>query len=885
MGSSPNLSGSITMTDNASAVLTKVRGEMERTNASATKGGTAATGYGAGWAKAAIGIGVAAVGVATLKRVLVDSMQAAIQDQKSVTSLSVALKNLGLASQDANLQAWTKSVQSATGASDDLIRNGLLRMVSATKDVETAQSAVLLSMDIAAAGYTDQESAAKALSAAYLGNTTALTRLKLPLDKAILASGDMKAITAELSTLVGGQAATAAETYAGKLQRVNTAIDEASEGLGRGLLTALDAVSEAMGGPDGAVSLIDDIGVGLQRNGEGAAAFVKAMGNIGSTIPGLSGVAGALDDILKTQGGIVGFAQQGIFSLIGNDVDMVTAMLDRNSEAFARVASQTEGVTASFKDANGVDHIYIDGVEQVTTASMAAAAQQEALGIIVDDTAEALKTAAERVSGLAQAMGLLDTKAGQQQALMSWRDGLAEFVEKPSADAALGLVDDFQSAYDSFKEGGVKQAKFVIKNYADMRDAIKNSGMSEAGQRELLEPLQEARREARLLLTTLDLLDGKRVAVSVVLSQLGAAAPYVTTNSAAGGYISGPGTGTSDSIPARLSNGEYVIRAAAVRAIGVSNLNMLNAQGFAKGGPATFSNPGPTNISMAGYNYTPGRGASVGTPYSSNPDWTGGKNDIGRLPTYETGRVAQAAEAAEKAAEAAEKAARAAEEAARAEAARLAEIHRQQQIIIGQARDILADAQQTRNDYARTTASTSIGYGSISGFSSMASDWAALSMRAPGTDGAGGPASSAGSISDYMSGRLARVKSFGQVLSKLALAGLNTSTLKEVINAGPDEGLTLGQALLDAGVAEIGKVNAIQRSLEDTSGAIGAFGGNSIFGGAVVDAYGNYTSVVGSNGGVDDTPIQVNLMLDGQTVVTQLLSLKRANGGQSLGLA
>ena len=247
--------------------------------------------------------------------------------------------------------------------------------------------------------------------------------------------------------------------------------------------------------------------------------------------------------------------------------------------------------------------------------------------------------------------------------------------------------------------------------------------------------------------------------------------------------------------------------------------------------------------------------------------------------------MAQAAEAAEKAAEAAEKAARAAEEAARAEAARLAEIHRQQQIIIGQARDILADAQQTRDDYARTTASTSIGYGSISGFSSMASDWAALSMRAPGTDGAGGPASSGGSISDYMSGRLARVKSFGQVLSKLALAGLNTSTLKEVINAGPDEGLTLGQALLDAGVAEIGKVNAIQTSLENNAGAIGAFGGNSIFGGAVVDAYGNYQRVVSGNGGSDDTPIQVNLMLDGQTVVTQLLSLKRNNGGAALGLA
>nr|WP_284509398.1 phage tail tape measure protein [Caballeronia sp. GAFFF2] len=46
---------------------------------------------------------------------------------------------------------------------------------------------------------------------------------------------------------------------------------------------------------------------------------------------------------------------------------------------------------------------------------------------------------------------------------------------------------------------------------------------------------------------------------------------------AAGGYISGPGSGTSDSIPARLSNGEFVMTADAVRRIGVSSLNAMNS--------------------------------------------------------------------------------------------------------------------------------------------------------------------------------------------------------------------------------------------------------------------------------------------------------------------
>lgn len=56
---------------------------------------------------------------------------------------------------------------------------------------------------------------------------------------------------------------------------------------------------------------------------------------------------------------------------------------------------------------------------------------------------------------------------------------------------------------------------------------------------------------------------------------------------ASGGFVRGPGTATSDSIPARLSNGEFVVRAAAVRAVGLQTLHRMNsmsAPGFAAGG-------------------------------------------------------------------------------------------------------------------------------------------------------------------------------------------------------------------------------------------------------------------------------------------------------------
>lgn len=59
----------------------------------------------------------------------------------------------------------------------------------------------------------------------------------------------------------------------------------------------------------------------------------------------------------------------------------------------------------------------------------------------------------------------------------------------------------------------------------------------------------------------------------------GADKDFIGMKKATGGYISGPGTSTSDSIPAMLSNGEYVLNASSVEAIGVDNLNRINAAG------------------------------------------------------------------------------------------------------------------------------------------------------------------------------------------------------------------------------------------------------------------------------------------------------------------
>lgn len=73
---------------------------------------------------------------------------------------------------------------------------------------------------------------------------------------------------------------------------------------------------------------------------------------------------------------------------------------------------------------------------------------------------------------------------------------------------------------------------------------------------------------------------------------------------ASGGYVTGPGTATSDSVPARLSTGEYVLNASAVRRVGVDFLHALNGGmfaprwlgsrlAFAEGGQVPAAQPAP----------------------------------------------------------------------------------------------------------------------------------------------------------------------------------------------------------------------------------------------------------------------------------------------------
>ncbi len=73
---------------------------------------------------------------------------------------------------------------------------------------------------------------------------------------------------------------------------------------------------------------------------------------------------------------------------------------------------------------------------------------------------------------------------------------------------------------------------------------------------------------------------------------------------AQGGPVSGPGTGTSDSILARLSAGEYVVRAEAVRRWGVGFMDAING----------LTMPAVPRLSFADGGWLPSAAASATSP-------------------------------------------------------------------------------------------------------------------------------------------------------------------------------------------------------------------------------------------------------------------------------
>lgn len=218
----------------------------------------------------------------------------------------------------------------------------------------------------------------------------------------------------------------------------------------------------------------------------------------------------------------------------------------------------------------------LDDVKAVVPGYVAAmdAAEESTAG-----AGEAAEEAAAKINPLTRAMRRFGHVLNIRSALQAWKKSLADNVKKPSQETAVAAADAFMNTVGTYKEGGRAQAQFVSDNYATMKSTIENSGLSATVKANLLAPLEDAKAEADKVLNTLKLIDQQPISITYTSNGLPSYAQPGWVNpvrKAVGGLVTGPGSATSDSIPALLSNGEYVIRAAAARRLGLGTLNSLN---------------------------------------------------------------------------------------------------------------------------------------------------------------------------------------------------------------------------------------------------------------------------------------------------------------------
>lgn len=189
--------------------------------------------------------GVAATAFAT--KLARDGVRAALEDERSLAMLNKTLNNLGVGFNAGSVDNFINKLQFSTGVADDQLRPALNRLVLATGNLTQSQSLLNLALDVSAGTGKDLESVTVALAKAAGGQYTALQRLGVGLNKSVLESKDLDLITKSLTDKFAGQAQTAANTYAGKVQILNLAFNEFTEAIGYGALDAIDSITTALG--------------------------------------------------------------------------------------------------------------------------------------------------------------------------------------------------------------------------------------------------------------------------------------------------------------------------------------------------------------------------------------------------------------------------------------------------------------------------------------------------------------------------------------------------------------------------------------------------------------------------------------------------------------
>ena len=320
-------------------------------------------------------VAAAAAAGAYAVKIGVDGVKAALEDEKAQRILALTLENTTGATkaQIAAVETYITKTALATGVTDDQLRPALSRLVRSTKDTEEAQKLLGLAMDISSATGKPLEAIANSLGKAYDGNTNALGKLGLGIDQSVLKTKDFNKVYESLRTSFAGFAAQEANTFQGRLDRLNVAFDEAKETVGFALLPVLEKLIKFIN--DNALPVIDALAKGFSLTSSDG--FGKIINDVASTIKAVVepvfnawvGVFGKLKkviednkesfeafwDVIKYVAPLIGKAIGAAVSVVGDIAEVVLTVISKVLGAIKPLLNTAiDGINAVIKGYNAV---------------------------------------------------------------------------------------------------------------------------------------------------------------------------------------------------------------------------------------------------------------------------------------------------------------------------------------------------------------------------------------------------------------------------------------------------------------------------------------------------------------------------------------------------
>jgi len=175
-----------------------------------------------------------------------ESVKAFQDAEKEAAQLRTQLDSLNLGFSAPFITQFIDNLALATGKAGGELNAAFISLSQGTQNVTDAQKLLNVALDVSAATSTDLKTVTTALQRAYLGDVTALARLRIGYTTANLAGRNFNEVLTEITEKFRGSSSQAAETLAGKMARLSEATEQAKEAFGAGFVKGLENTGVAV---------------------------------------------------------------------------------------------------------------------------------------------------------------------------------------------------------------------------------------------------------------------------------------------------------------------------------------------------------------------------------------------------------------------------------------------------------------------------------------------------------------------------------------------------------------------------------------------------------------------------------------------------------------